>query len=199
MDSFYYGSRRRNSPISDRIDRALSQDLRVLRRTGSCFAVRGSTGSVYTVNISRTPSCTCPDNTVPCKHILFVLIKVLGVSPDDASLRRKTIRLSLLQHLATLRSPEPLVGASVTPMLRRNLPISRQKGSNSSKKTKVEIKEGDTCPVCMEELSKEEKLVACRECRNAIHHHCFQTWKINNTMKGKPASCVLCRAKWHGC
>ena len=45
------------------------------------YAVLGSTGNVYTVTISQLPDCTCPDcgkgNT--CKHILFVMLKVLRV------------------------------------------------------------------------------------------------------------------------
>ncbi|KAI3983769.1 hypothetical protein MKX01_001173 [Papaver californicum] len=27
---------------------------------------------MYTIRLSRIPSCNCPDSAVPCKHILFV-------------------------------------------------------------------------------------------------------------------------------
>ncbi|CAI5508726.1 unnamed protein product, partial [Closterium sp. Naga37s-1] len=48
----------------------------------SCnFHVLGATGNVYTVTISQQPSCTCPDygNGNLCKHVLFVLLRVLHV------------------------------------------------------------------------------------------------------------------------
>lgn len=51
------------------------------------FAVFGLTGSVYNVVISHVPSCTCEDfrraHASPCKHIMFVLIKVLKVPQNS--------------------------------------------------------------------------------------------------------------------
>ena len=43
------------------------------------FLVLGSTGNVYTVMIKHVLSCDCPDALKGnhCKHILFVLIRVL--------------------------------------------------------------------------------------------------------------------------
>lgn len=55
-----------------------------------CFDVSGSTGNVYRVNLpgrGRRFSCTCPDassharrNNVECKHVLFVVYRVLRSS-----------------------------------------------------------------------------------------------------------------------
>jgi hypothetical protein len=49
------------------------------------FKVLGSTGNVYTVTIEQLPKCDCPDATKGnhCKHLVFVLLKVLNV--DEAS------------------------------------------------------------------------------------------------------------------
>lgn len=43
------------------------------------FVVLGATGNVYTVEIGRTPSCTCPDAAKGniCKHRFFVMLRVL--------------------------------------------------------------------------------------------------------------------------
>ncbi|KAH0777177.1 hypothetical protein KY290_008588 [Solanum tuberosum] len=62
-------------PLTDRIFRALSHHLLLLHRRDTTFYVLGATCNVYTVTISTTPSCSCPDRTTPCKHILFVLIR----------------------------------------------------------------------------------------------------------------------------
>ncbi|KAJ0964809.1 hypothetical protein J5N97_025947 [Dioscorea zingiberensis] len=85
--------------IADRIVRAIHHRLRLLHRSNSEFFILGATGNVYTVTLAAIPSCTCPDRTVPCKHILFVLLRVLRLPFDDVCLRRRTLRPC---HLARL-------------------------------------------------------------------------------------------------
>ncbi|RYQ85296.1 hypothetical protein Ahy_B10g104817 isoform B [Arachis hypogaea] len=151
-----------SQPISDRIVRALRHRLLLLHRSTTTFFVFGATGNVYTVNLSSTPSCTCPDRTTPCKHILFVLIRVLGVPLDDACLRRRTLRPCQVQRLmAAPTLPEAVAGDALK---------------------------------CMEEMGKEEKLVACGTCRNPIHEECLMRWKRSSGRRS--ASCVICRARW---
>lgn len=65
--------------------------------------------------------------------------------------------------------------------------------SGGSTETKIEMEEGATCPVCLEEMGKEQNLVACGICRNPIHEECLMKWKRT---KGRSASCVICRARW---
>ncbi|KAF3930961.1 hypothetical protein ABW19_dt0210631 [Dactylella cylindrospora] len=45
------------------------------------FKIAGSTGNVYTVTLANIPTCNCPDSKKngTCKHILFVMSKVLRV------------------------------------------------------------------------------------------------------------------------
>lgn len=83
------GSRTRSKPTShlcERIERAMTQRLYLLSQSQTdsgllsrSYAVLGSTGNVYDVKICQHPGCTCPDferTNNPCKHILFVLLKV---------------------------------------------------------------------------------------------------------------------------
>jgi len=59
------------------------------------YIVRGR--REYTVIIKRNSTCTCPDNQRGrksigyCKHILFVLIKILNVKPNHPCLFRKNL------------------------------------------------------------------------------------------------------------
>jgi len=83
-------SRFRERPTQDalvRIERALSQHLYLVHRQvqdehKQRFAVLGSTGHVYDVEIGKQPACTCPDHASGklCKHILFVFLRVLRVA-----------------------------------------------------------------------------------------------------------------------
>src|SRR3989337_1997485 len=50
------------------------------------YTVMGSTGNVYKVIISNKPTCTCPDYKLRkrrCKHIYFILIRVMKVKEDE--------------------------------------------------------------------------------------------------------------------
>lgn len=189
-------------PVAERVIRALRHRLRLLHRLDSTFFVLGATGNVYTVNISAVPSCTCPDRTKPCKHILFVFIRVLGLPLDDSCIWRKTLRPCQLNRLLSLpTSNEAIAGATVREMFHR-LFFQQQAtaaagtssiNNNSGPKVGV-VEDGTACPVCLEEMGKEEKLVACGTCRNLIHEECLMAWKKSS--RRRSASCVLCRARW---
>ena len=88
--------RHRSKPthgISTRINRARTQRLFLVHTSdiqhdahphggiSITFAVLGSTGNVYQVVLSKVPSCSCPDHAKGnlCKHILFVMLRVVGL------------------------------------------------------------------------------------------------------------------------
>ncbi|KAF8388925.1 hypothetical protein HHK36_025607 [Tetracentron sinense] len=177
--------------VADRIVRALGHHLRLLHRSESTFFILGATGNVYTVTLSATPSCTCPDRTIPCKHILFVFLRVLDVSLHDTCLRRRTLRpCQLTRLLSTSTSIEALAGVRVRERFHQLFAQSRRGNSQPP----VELEDGATCPICMEEMGKEERVVACGACRNPLHEGCLLTWKRSRGRRS--ASCVICRARW---
>ncbi|XP_075524210.1 uncharacterized protein LOC142556619 [Primulina tabacum] len=179
-------------PYSDRITRALHHRLRLLHRSGPHFFILGATGNVYTVNISSTPSCTCPDRTVPCKHILFVFIRVLGVPLDNSCLWRRTLRPCQLHQLLDIpTSVDALAGAAVRERFHQM--FSKEKGGGSRPPVVVADCDG-ACPVCLEEMKRDMKVVACGTCKNVIHEECFLAWK--KSCGRRSATCVLCRARW---
>eukprot|EP00271_Cylindrocystis_brebissonii_P017222 TRINITY_DN4390_c0_g1_i1.p1 TRINITY_DN4390_c0_g1~~TRINITY_DN4390_c0_g1_i1.p1 ORF type:complete len:389 (-),score=31.88 TRINITY_DN4390_c0_g1_i1:867-2033(-) len=100
--------------VKERIDRALVHRLFLIdcsqvqeEASGlSChFTVLGATGNVYMTTVSREPSCTCPDaakgNT--CKHLLFVMMRVLRCQEDDPRIWQRALLSTevtdLLSHL----------------------------------------------------------------------------------------------------
>ncbi|KAL2237036.1 UNVERIFIED_CONTAM: hypothetical protein Sindi_0895300 [Sesamum indicum] len=180
-------------PFSDRVIRAIRHRLRLLHRSDSLFFILGATGNVYTVNISATPSCTCPDRTTPCKHILFVFIRVLGVPLDDSCLWRRTLRPCQLHRLLNLpTSSEALAGAAVREMFHQL--FFQARGTSGSRRPDVVADGGTACPVCLEYMGRDERVVACNTCKNVIHEECFLAWKRN--CRRRSATCVLCRARW---
>ncbi|XP_042484149.1 mitogen-activated protein kinase kinase kinase 1-like [Macadamia integrifolia] len=179
-------------PIADRIVRAFRHRLRLLHRSSTNFFVLGDSGNVYKVNLTATPSCTCPDRTTPCKHILFVFLRVLGVSLEDTCLRRRTLRpCQLSRLLGSPTSPDSLAGIRVRERFHELFLHSATPGVPSGV---ADLEDGATCPICLDELGKEDGVVTCRACRNPLHEECLQTWKRSRGRR--PATCVICRARW---
>lgn len=77
--------------VANRINRALQHQLRLLHRAGADFFVLGAMGNAHTVKLATTPACTSPDPGAPCKHIVFVLLRDLGLSLDEAYVWRQSL------------------------------------------------------------------------------------------------------------
>ncbi|KAF8033967.1 hypothetical protein BT93_C0294 [Corymbia citriodora subsp. variegata] len=186
-----------SQPTVDRIVRAVSHHLLLLHRSESTFFVLGATGNVYTVSLSSSPACTCPDRATPCKHILFVLIRVLGVALDDSCLQRRTLRPCQLQRLlATPSSPDAMAGPGLRERFHRDFFRGRGRPEGAVLPEGVHIEDGTACPICLDELKERggERVVACGTCRNPVHEECLLRWKRSRGRR--PAICVICRGRW---
>eukprot|EP00961_Rhodomonas_salina_P258616 3494969-Rhodomonas_salina.1 len=94
--------------VEQRIGRALQQRLYLIERKPAAesqleqeFVVLGNTGNVYEVCIGQLPRCSCPDNQKGnrCKHLLFVLLRVLKVGQDDPVLWQNALLASELRQI----------------------------------------------------------------------------------------------------
>ncbi|GJN38617.1 hypothetical protein PR202_gb27677 [Eleusine coracana subsp. coracana] len=202
--------------VANRIIRALQQhQLRLLHRSGAEFFVLGATGNVYTVTLSTSPACTCPDTAVPCKHILFVLLRALGLSLDEACVWRHSLRpCQVARLLATPTFPDVLAGARARERFHQLWAASAPPPPPSPEANKTadgrcsqesdggrgQMEDGAACPVCLEELvgpaqqQQQRPLLTCRTCRNAVHAECFARWKRSRARRA--ATCVVCRSRW---
>lgn len=173
-------------------ERALTQRLTVLSRE-RCgtdeipqekVRVAGSTGNVYTIQIGIIPRCDCPHAMKgnQCKHIVYVMLRVLKAREDIA------------YQLALLSS-------ELRELIKNAPPIP---GVETDGKDGTEIEGEDTnrkpiegeCPICYDELEDKEHTVYCKSsCGNNVHKDCMQKWIAIS--KGK-ATCPYCRAKWLG-
>lgn len=191
-----YQQQQHQHVLYDRITRALTHDLRLLDRTNSSdFFVLGFTGNVYYVTLSASLACTCPDRApVPCKHILFVLLKVLSVSLHDPIIRnRKTLRPCQLRRLlAAPTSEDNGVVAGVRARMRFRQVFFGNGGDDSEDERRKRI-EG-ACPVCLDEMGTGREVLVCGICGNGLHTECFKRWKRSRGRRS--ATCVICRSRW---
>ncbi len=118
------------------------------------FIVMGSSGNVYEVKINDKPSCTCPDHTSRnnrCKHIYFVLIRIMHVKKGDED-----------KDIYTKQNLKKMFKS--IPKITNNLLINKQfKDRYDSQKRvvngmKVEQKStDDLCPICLDDLETEKQ------------------------------------------
>ncbi|WWD10062.1 hypothetical protein V865_008195 [Kwoniella europaea PYCC6329] len=213
--------------IVDRYKRAISQRMFMLERERvgdgnhqyEQFKVLGSTGNVYTVNIGTIPRCDCPDNlkgNKPCKHIIFVFIKVLKV-PDDSSIWfQMSLTPEEVEQVFNTSPPTPNGSVTVNVKVHKAyLHATGRGGEDEEVVTGIakEIKDGsdgkkmdavgEDCPVCYEEMAQEDvdgkKLVydeTLTGCGKPLHTECFNMWAMTATTKGNDVTCVWCRSPW---
>ncbi|CAN6177860.1 unnamed protein product [Urochloa humidicola] len=188
--------------VANRIIRALQHQLRLLHRAGAEFFVLGATGNVYTVTLSASPACTCPDPAAPCKHILFVLLRVLGLSLDEACVWRHTLRPCQVARLVgTPTFPGARAGARAREKFHQ-LWSARPAAAVGQREAAAAAAparplDGAACPVCLEDMApaaQQQAVLTCRTCRNAVHAECFARWKRSRARRA--ATCVVCRSRW---
>lgn len=163
------------------------------------FVVLGATANVYTVVISRHPKCTCPDFAKGnlCKHILFVMLRVLRISDDNplvwqrALLTKEADEVLSGQH-STRQADNVLADLKVVDGYRR-MSVGEPSGSQLDGRRPVE----GECPICFETMKEEqEELSWCAACGNNMHLQCVSQWASQKRQQGRLVTCVLCRRDW---
>lgn len=197
--------------VQQRIVRARSQRLFLIERTQLSdvewsFVVLGSTGNVYTVRIAHLPSCSCPDHQKGnvCKHILFVWIKVMGLSEMSQLIYQNALISSELNEaFGQMHYRMCQIGRGV--LANDNVRSTYQKltapkqGDHAEAESfdeKDEVRrqpvEGD-CPICFDPL--DGAIVFCRAaCGVNLHKTCMDAWKHNKN--GETLTCPNCRSNW---
>ncbi|CAG8448241.1 4517_t:CDS:2 [Funneliformis mosseae] len=184
--------------IQIRIERAETQKMYLISRTivsqfQQNFIIMGPTGIVYTVVISHVPNCTCIDFKTfkPCKHILFVYLKILSLprdSKDIFQIAHLTKELHVI-FAKTRRMLDPRVMASYRIRRRYRAYIT---GAACQKRRPIE---GGDCAICYEKFDEnDDNIVWCQKgCGNNLHKACYDQWK--RTRSGI-VTCVYCRDMW---
>ncbi|KAH7442948.1 hypothetical protein KP509_02G009400 [Ceratopteris richardii] len=201
-----------NSAVKERISRAFTHRLYLIDKklSGSppseCeFFVLGATGNVYTVRLALRPSCTCPDYAKGniCKHILFVMLRVMRIPQDDPRVWQKALLPSELDGLLENLSVSDAVLASGL-VRQRFREIVGESSSTALPAEEIQQKPqqraitGD-CPICYEPMAandgkSSEPVVFCKTCGNNVHADCFKRW--SQSKKNKNVTCIYCRAAW---
>lgn len=192
-----------NYDFESRLDRAFKQRIYLMNVASDTntddvhhndsfnFVVMGSTGKPYNVNIKGKGRvfCDCPDHSAShklCKHLLFVLIRVLRIPKADVH-QGYFVKRGFLTTAETIAACFDYISSSLYKTLDIDDGYVKQRA----------IEKEDYCPICFEELdilasSATEKVVYCKStCGKSVHLACFNKWTMH-----KGATCVYCKANW---
>lgn len=156
------------------------------------YMVCGSTGNIYQVTIAENPSCTCPDNSKNnnrCKHIYFILMKVMKTEDEDESQYSPEDLQVMFNNIPVITNQ--LMADNNIRTIYDKLKISN--GLVHKEKDITKKGSDDLCPICLDELDNGEDLDYCKfSCGKQLHKLCFSMW----IKQKKEPICVYCKAHW---
>lgn len=198
-----------STSTQQRIDRAKSQCM-YLVRCGTIqddfqcdFVVLGSTGNVYDVKVGPIPNCTCPDHQKGnlCKHILFVLLKVMALDAHSHLIYQAAWTSTELQSMfAQMKARFANVSGAVIANQQVQETFSKlSQGIDVEDTTKSGVARkavtDDDCGICLEAMvAKSESLTYCRaNCGANFHKTCLDLWLVQEQ---RNPTCPFCRGVW---
>jgi len=202
--------------IEQRIVRSLTQRLFLIKRgefndgtidSNGCsceFHILGSTGNIYDVIIRKVATCSCPDHAKGnlCKHILFVLLKVMSLDNKSPLIYQAAwIETELIEMFEQMNRRYRQLGGTV--LANRAVQESFAKlgkGEEEEEKdiggvVRKQIDQEDDCPVCFDTLQNNSlTTVYCRgRCGANFHKNCIEHWLQQNQQN---PTCPMCRVPW---
>ena len=166
-----------NSQTNQRINRGKTQKIYLVNRNvndqTAIFNIMGTTGNIYEVKLSGSPTCTCPDFSQRhsrCKHIFFMLAKIFNVKdPNQKNFTSEEISQYINNYKANIA--------------KFNIKYDIIAGSID-----VGIKGlDDDCCICLDTVLNGDKYVYCKTtCGRCIHADCY------NMVVKKTLKCPYC-------
>jgi len=193
------------------------------------FKISGSTNNVYSVKIFKNYNqnkviCDCPDATkwcrhynVMCKHVLFVIFKVLKLFNIENTLSRISVCENGNQFLVSKNLNKDYIevisvlidllnfkesSENINPYLIDKYNEACKKIENYDKNQKISFNKDDSCCICFDDFSSIinqvssnnepqndliNTLVKCDQCIGMFHKECLDKWLKFNN------TCPYCR------
>ena len=179
------------------------------------FKICGSTKNVYTISFDKlehTLKCNCPDmsshcitHNCLCKHIVFVLLRVLKYYDTDVYSTLKWNEEKIAPYFEKLKANNGLLlqdnlitNSELTEKYKLHINSQSKKDKDKDNKENDKFScnvfpEDYECAICydiMDIKDGREKFVGCPTCKQSFHKLCIKRWLENAVHK----NCVYCRS-----
>ena len=168
--------------IKSRISAALTSTMYLIQQIGpTVFVVKERDDEQkYKVWIGTIQQCSCKDREKICRHVLYVMIKVLGVSPSNPLVWQTSL---LDSEVASILSPETSTSRRrrrqapvVQPFLKKNKGKIQDIVESPKLVQRQELVPDEVCAICQEDMVLDDiakPLTFCKHgCGNNFHLEC---------------------------
>ena len=169
------------------------------------FKICGSTKNVYTIIFDKSEhkfKCNCPDmsshcvtHNCLCKHIVFVLIRVLKYTDTDVYKDLKWDNEKMEPYFEKLNSSidSLITNTELSEKYKSKLNLESKKDNDNNKFSCNTFNKDYECAICydiMDIKDDKDKFVGCPTCKQSFHKLCIKRWLENAVHK----NCVYCRS-----
>jgi hypothetical protein len=173
-----------------------------LEKNNILFKIKGSTGNIYTINITYDFSnidnhfkivtkivCDCPDNTYnhsfKCKHCCFILYKLYEIDykqypPTNGKICNVPI---------SFNSQKDGTYDVVSILFDNFCDLTTEYDDNKSKSIYYDRIDEQICYFCYESIS--DDIFSCSKCSSIYHKKCIEPWIAQHPEK--KSFCEYCR------
>lgn len=141
--------------------------------------------------VDHQPTCTCPDflnRGGPCKHMLFVTLRVLGNPSTSLHIVQRALLTDELRQV--LGRGSNAADTLASDAVRRAWQGVATGPAEQQEAPARGVEEGSECAICFEPLTAERSR-ACASCRNGLHTDCLQRLAAHSASSG--VRCPYCR------
>lgn len=167
----------------------------VLREGGAERKVRAQLGDPH--------RCSCPQaGSELCDHLLFVLLRVLRLPPEDAlswqlGWTDAEVSAALAHNQRRERGQEAAARRRSARRRRSGAAAGEESAANGDGVSRHPLDPDEVCPICQEDMREADILVWCRvACGKSIHARCMRVWAQHQEGIGEEVTCPLCRKPW---
>jgi hypothetical protein len=194
--------------FTKRLHRAKTHNMKIesisFQASSNSYRITIRSYDIYIVEINLDViSCDCSDfiiqqKSIPCKHLLYLLVVTFGFDSQDISIRNIQSHISyliscsrLLQEMSKLRT----LDLSLPPPLEKiHSSLEKQLLSTTTRTTiaSQQTPRPEECAICLVELGYfEPTLIACDQCDMKSHLSCITKFLEKNKEK-ESFSCFVC-------
>lgn len=165
------------------------------------FIVENEKGEEWKVHISNYNTCSCSPKRSYCIHIFYILFFKYKVHIQHPILNKSIYSDRELDNIFKKRYssiPKKIFRKESKKKSNFNFfelgKASKQMRmeTHSNIPQAVEIKQKETCCVCMCEIKSSQ--AECKSCSQLFHPECIDNWIVSCLYDQKDATCPLCRS-----
>ena len=158
------------------------------------FVLQDENKKKFTTSIGSEILCNCNNvRKEHCVHSIYILNRIFKLSFTDPLILQVHYSDAELGKMIEFRKKSLNSQKSKDNKNKSKL----QKDMSIPKINRMNLFDDQTCPICQEDMYKQEGLFVCQDsCGHNFHLNCLKIWAEHKKATSDTISCPMCRASW---